>query len=164
MNDLANKLNSILESSEKKLKTINEQQSADKSSPEKWSSKEILGHLIDSSFNNTVRFITIQFKDDLIFSGYDQNDWVKAQNYQDADWSFLLELWKMNNLQIVRIIDAISKETLSKKHSNHNLDEIAWKEVDKNEPTTLEYLIEDYIGHMKHHLNQIFKMYKLGSD
>ncbi|TSA27214.1 MAG: DinB family protein [Ignavibacteriales bacterium] len=156
MNDLARKLNSVLESSEKKLKTVTEQQSSKKSSPDKWSSKEILGHLIDSSFNNMIRFVNGQFKSDLEFSGYDQNKWVEAQHYQNAEWNFLIGLWTMNNLQLVRVIGSIPDDVLKKSTINHNYDLIAWKELSKNESATLEYLIEDYIGHMKHHLNQIF--------
>ena len=158
MNDLARKLNLVLDSSEKKLKTINEDQSAKKSSPEKWSSKEILGHLIDSSVNNMVRFVNGQFKNDLIFLGYDQNKWVEAQNYQNAGWIFLIDLWKMNNLQLVRLIGSIPDETLKRSTTNHNFDQIEWKELSKNESATLEYLIDDYMGHMKYHLNQIFRL------
>ncbi len=156
MSDLARELNSVIESTEKKLKAITELQSAIKPSPEKWSSKEILGHLIDSSVNNMVRFVVGQFKNDLVFSGYDQNEWVIAQNYQNAEWNFLIDLWKMNNLQIVRIVELIPKDVLKRSTKNHNYDEIAWKELSKDEFATLEYLIEDYIGHMKHHLNKIF--------
>jgi len=155
MNDLANELNSVLESTEKKLKVITEKESAIKPSPEKWSSKEILGHLIDSSVNNMIRFVSGQFKSDLVFSGYDQNEWVIAQNYQNAEWNFLIDLWKMNNLQIVRIVELIPNDVLKRSTKNHNYDQIAWKELSKNESATLEYLIEDYIGHMKHHLNKI---------
>lgn len=158
MNDLARELNSTLESAEKKLRAINEEQSARKSSPEKWSNKEILGHLIDSSFNNMIRFVNGQFKSDLVFSGYNQNKWVEAQNYHDAEWKFLIDLWKVNNLQLVRVIKSIPDDILRKSTTNHNYDQIAWKELSKNESTTLQYLIEDYIGHMKHHLNQIFRL------
>jgi len=129
-----------------------------KSSPEKWSSKEILGHLIDSSVNNMIRFVNGQFKDDLVFSGYDQNKWVTAQNYKNAEWNFLIDLWKLNNLQLVRLVGSIPADVLEKTVTNHNYDQIAWKELSKSEPATLEYLIDDYIGHMKHHLNQIFRI------
>ncbi|NJD22182.1 MAG: DinB family protein [Melioribacter sp.] len=156
MNDLTSELNSVIESAEKKLRNITEEQSSKKPSPEKWSSKEILGHLIDSSVNNMIRFVKGQFKNDLVFCGYDQNKWVEVQNYQNAEWNFLIDLWKMNNLQIVRLIKLIPNDVLKRSTTNHNYDQIAWKELSKNESATLEYLIEDYIGHMKHHLNRIF--------
>ena len=47
---------------------------------EHWSSKQILGHLIDSAANNHARFVLAQIKDDLVFAGYDQNNWVEIQN------------------------------------------------------------------------------------
>ncbi|MBI5731246.1 MAG: hypothetical protein HY963_08920 [Ignavibacteriales bacterium] len=81
-----------------------------------------------------------------------------AQNYQSAEWNFLIDLWKLNNLQIVRLIGSIPDETLKRSTTNHNFDEIEWKELSKNEPATLEYLIDDYMGHMKYHLNQIFRL------
>lgn len=161
MNKLAAELNSVLETSGNKLKLLNEQKSSVKPLPNKWSSKEILGHLVDSSINNIIRFISGQFKDDLIFSGYEHEKWVKAMNYQNAEWNFIMDLWMNNNLQIVRIINNINNEILFKKQTKHNFDEIEWKELDKNIPATMEYLIDDYIGHMKHHLNQIFRMHKL---
>ena len=37
----------------------------------------------------------------------------------------------------------------------HTLQEIAFKTVPKAEPVTLEYLMKDYVDHLKHHLAQI---------
>ncbi len=147
----------VIESSEIKLRSIGEEKSALKSSPNVWSSKEILGHLVDSSINNIIRFVNGQFQEDLIFAGYDQNKWVDAQNYKDADWNFIIDLWKQNNLQIIRIIEAIPNYVLSRNHQIHNYDVIAWMEVPREEPSSLEYLVRDYLGHMKHHLDIIFK-------
>jgi hypothetical protein len=45
------------------------------SAEEKWSAKEIVGHLIDSAANNHRRFILAQGRDDLLFEGYDQEHW-----------------------------------------------------------------------------------------
>jgi hypothetical protein len=164
MNKLAEEIKNVIDVSEKKIKSLNDRQSANKPLPDKWSAKEILGHLIDSSINNTVRFINGQFTDDFTFSGYDQNKWVEAQNYQNAEWNFLIDLWRSNNLQIVRIVEMIPGNVLNEPHSKHNFDVIEWKEVEKNVPVTLEYLINDYLGHMKHHLKQIFEMHKLEQD
>jgi hypothetical protein len=45
---------------------------------------------------------------------------------------------------------------LTKPRSNHTLDQIAFNLVDKNHPATLEYLIRDYLDHLRQHLDQIF--------
>lgn len=37
----------------------------------------------------------------------------------------------------------------------HNLDEIAWRSVPRNQPATLEYCMRDYVCHLEHHLAQI---------
>ncbi|MCA1615764.1 MAG: hypothetical protein LC800_17020 [Acidobacteria bacterium] len=40
--------------------------------------------------------------------------------------------------------------------SAHSLDRIAWQPPDAARPATLEYLMRDYVGHLKSHLRQIF--------
>lgn len=123
----------------------------------KWSKKEILGHLIDSASNNHQRFVRVQFTNDLFFPGYDQNEWVRIQDYQSANWHSLVELWKDFNFHIIHILNRIPDEELNKKRVNHNLNQIAWMEIPASEPVTLEYFIRDYFGHMRHHLNQLME-------
>ncbi|MCK9426801.1 MAG: DinB family protein [Ignavibacteriaceae bacterium] len=153
--ELSRLLLSATEAAFHKLMVITEEESGKKSSPEKWSHKEILGHLIDSASNNHQRFVRAQFKSDLVFSGYQQDDWVKIQRYEDAPWLSLLNLWYEFNMHLGRIIAAIPGDIILLQRPSHNLDEIAWQPVAKAEPVTLAYFINDYIGHMQHHLKQI---------
>jgi hypothetical protein len=161
MQEFIGEYKNVIISIEIKLKTINEMQSSLKSSPDKWSAKEILGHLIDSSINNMVRFVKGQFQGNLIFQNYQQNEWVRVQNYQTAEWDFLIALWKLNNLQIIRIVEYIPVDVLCKMYSEHNFEDISGHPLPKGTNASLEYFIKDYFLHMKHHLNQIFKMYSL---
>jgi len=158
MKEFVSGFRNVILSSEEKFLTISDEQSSRKPSPGKWSSKQILGHLVDSSINNMTRFINGQFQDELVFSGYNQDKWVEAQNYDAAEWHFVISLWKNNNLQIARLVESIPRNILIQPHKNHNFDAIAFNELSKDQPATLEYLIRDYVVHMKHHLNQIFKM------
>ncbi len=153
--ELSTALLNATETAYSKLQIISEEESCKKDNPERWSSKEIIGHLIDSASNNHQRFVRAQFKNDLVFIGYQQDDWVNVQHYQGAPWQSLLQLWYEFNLHLARIIAAIPDETLLLKRTLHNLDEIAWQPVAKSEPVTLAYFINDYIGHMQHHLKQI---------
>jgi hypothetical protein len=156
MNELLKDFENTILATEKRLREITEEQSEIRPSVNKWSKKEILGHLIDSAFNNTIRFVTGQVKTDFVFPGYDQNFWVDVQKYQDRNWFQLIDLWKFSNLHIWDIVKQIPEEVLLKQFYKHNLDEIAWKVVNRYKPVNLEYLILDYIGHLKHHLNQIY--------
>ena len=146
----------ILLSAEKRLLSLSETQAATPRAPGKWSPKEIIGHLIDSASNNHQRFIRAQFKNDLIFDGYEQDEWVKVQRYQQEEWKQLIALWKSFNLHLLHAIAQIPDSILKKEHTHHNLDERAFKPVLKEKSATLEYFIIDYVDHLKHHLRQIF--------
>ncbi len=59
----------------------------------KWSKKEILGHLIDSGINNLQRFTEIQFLEKPYkIRPYNQDELVKANNYQNKNSQELFEL------------------------------------------------------------------------
>ena len=142
-------------SATERLRGISEEESRRRSSSSGWASIEILGHLIDSAANNHQRFVRAQFQDDLVFPVYEQDQWVRSQNYREESWSNLIQLWSAYNLHLVHVASLIPAEVLTKSHSVHTLDEIAFKVVDKNESTTLEYLVRDYVVHLRHHLDQI---------
>jgi len=141
-----------------RLRTISAEESARKSASDKWSIKEVLGHLIDSAANNHQRFVRAQFTDDLVFPGYEQEKWVNAQKYIDEAWSDMVQLWGSYNLHLLHVIAAIPEATLTRARIRHNLDQIALHPVDKDDPATLDYFVRDYLVHMKHHLDQIFAM------
>ena len=145
-----------IESATVRLRNIPEGQSGQKSSPDDWSAKETIGHLVDSAANNHQRFVRAQFTDDLVFPGYEQDQWVSSQKYRDESWSELIQLWSSYNLHLIHVASAIPEDVLTKPRSNHTLDQIAFNLVDKNHPATLEYLIRDYLDHLRHHLDQIF--------
>ena len=126
--------------------------------PGKWSPREVIGHLIDSASNNHQRFVRALFQDDLVFPGYDQDAWVTVQAYRDAPWSELIELCMLFNLQIARLMETIPEEQRRKRRARHNLDVLAWKTIPQEEPATLDYFMADYVGHFKHHLNQVIQL------
>ncbi len=123
--------------------------------PGRWSPKEIIGHLVDSASNNHQRFVRAQFRDDLRFDGYEQDDWVQVQCYASAPWDELLDLWQSYNRHLARIMAATPAAALRANRDDHNLHQIAWEIVPAGEPATLEYFMRDYVEHLKHHLRQI---------
>jgi len=156
LNEFLGDFRSTVVNATERLRAISAEESARKSSPEKWSIKEVLGHLIDSAANNHQRFVRAQFTDDLVFPGYEQEKWVSAQNYLDESWSDMIQLWSSYNRHLLHVISAIPEATLMRARIRHNLDQIALHPVDQHDPTTLDYFVRDYLVHMKHHLDQIF--------
>ncbi len=127
------------------FKTYSETEWAAKPDPARWSKKEIIGHLIDSAQNNLRRFVVTQYTVNQHIV-YDQNQWVALQQYQNADTADLLDLWRLLNFQIARVIENMSPERL-----------VYTCDTGKNGPElhSLDWLIEDYLAHTQHHLRQI---------
>ena len=146
-----------VEEASARLLLISEEESESERAPGKWSAKEIIGHLIDSTSNNHQRFVRAQFTDDLLFPGYEQDAWVSVQQYGRESWHLLVQLWKSFNLHLAHVMEQTPPSVLEKPRVEHSLDRIAWKIVSKDEPVTLEYLMQDYIEHLKNHLRQVFK-------
>ena len=139
-----------------RLRDITSEDSRREAVADGWAPIEILGHLVDSATNNHQRFVRAQFTDDLVFPGYEQDHWVSAQKYRDESWSDLIQLWSSYNLHLVHLVSVIPADVLTKSREKHTLDQIAFELVPQNEPATLEYLIRDYVDHLRHHLDQIF--------
>ncbi|HXQ74069.1 MAG TPA: DinB family protein [Pyrinomonadaceae bacterium] len=145
-----------IRSASARLREIGDEEST-KSTGDDWSAKQILGHLIDSAANNHQRFVRGQFTDTLEFPGYEQEQWVSAQKYNDESWPAVIELWRAYNMHLLHVVSVIPHEVLTQQRDKHSLEQIAFKTVERNQPATLEYLIRDYLDHLKHHLDQIWR-------
>jgi len=144
-----------IETAALRLGDIPEDQSHVSKTEDKWSPKEIIGHLIDSASNNHQRFVRAQLGSELVFQGYEQAEWVKKQRYNEEPWNQLIQLWKHYNLHIAHLISVIPEQALKQSRPQHNLDRIAFETIDKEQSTTLEYFVRDYVAHLRHHLGQI---------
>ncbi|HTO75224.1 MAG TPA: DinB family protein [Thermoanaerobaculia bacterium] len=138
-----------------KLRAVTEPQSAVPRAPGKWSPREVMGHLIDSASNNHQRFVRAQFQEDLVFPGYVQDEWVRHQNYREEPWADLVELWRLYNLHLARVMDEIPEELWRRETRKHTFDEILMVAVPAGQPATLEHLRRDYVAHLQHHVEQI---------
>jgi hypothetical protein len=116
-----------------------------KASPEKWSRKEIIGHLIDSAQINLQRFVRCTYEENFKLI-YFQEEWVQAQRYQEADTDQLLQLWRLLNLQIVGVLMNYPEDRVNAQCDNSR------NSVSLH---TVEYLAQDYVAHLQHHLKQI---------
>jgi len=142
---IANELVGVVETSSQKLRLLQETEVSLKPAPGKWSKKEILGHLIDSATNNHQRFVRAQITDELTFPGYEQDEWVRRQDYNAKPWNELVELWRLFNRHVAHIIRNISEENMQ---TPCRIGQAA-------EPIALGVIVEDYLSHMRHHLHQL---------
>lgn len=143
--EITNQFEQLLKNGLEYLSKSSEQEMSQKSSPEKWSKKEILGHLIDSGIINIQRFTEVQFENKPYrIKQLKQNELVKANGYQNAKTSEITDFWVSVNNRILKLIKQQTEKTL-----NYKI------ELDKNNTSDFKFLIKDYVDHLKHHLNQI---------
>ncbi|MDB5005909.1 MAG: DinB superfamily protein [Mucilaginibacter sp.] len=144
MEDTIGQLNSVIDDLLKTdLKSINWSY---KPAPDKWSKKEIIGHLIDSAQINLQRFVRCTYEENFKLV-YEQVAWVEAQRYQEAHIYELLDLWRLLNLQIICVLKSYPANRLQAKCDNSKTT------VSLH---TVEWLAQDYVQHLKHHLKQVY--------
>jgi hypothetical protein len=126
-----------------KLRAISDAAAGEPTAPGKWSRKEIIGHLIDSASNNHQRFIRAQQVSRLSFPPYEQNHWSASQQCNARTWADLVGLWHAYNLHLAHVIERIPDRHL------------AVPCVIESDAVTLEFLVTDYVVHLRHHLAQV---------
>src|SRR5512137_262158 len=95
----------IVSSFHNRLLSVPSARTSVKPAPDKWSLKEIVGHLIDSASNNHQRFVRLQEESSLSLSGYNQENWVRIQRYNSMSWDDLVSLWYRMNTLLLHIIE-----------------------------------------------------------
>lgn len=126
------------------LSGLTEAESEHRPSSDRWSKKDVLGHLIDSASNNHQRFVRAQIIDKLEFPGYEQEAWVRVQRYQEVHWADLIDLWRALNLHLLHVVsvmpDPIRQVTCR---------------IGGGREVTLAALFDDYVDHLEHHLRKM---------
>lgn len=159
MNQFAETLDRIIVTATPQLKELDVEEFGIRPAQGKWSPKEILGHLIDSAYNNHQRFLRAAHQDNLIFRGYDQINWVNLNQYQRRAKDEILFTWVTVNQHLSILIEGLSDDLLEDLTTDHNFHEIGMHAIAADQPASLGYLIWDYLHHLEHHLSQLLPAY-----
>jgi hypothetical protein len=127
---------------------IDEALSRERAKPDEWCAREVVGHLIDSACNNHRRFILGQTPGLPKFDGYDGDVWVARQQYVDESWADIVALWAAYNRHLRHVI--------ARTPAGHLL--MSATDPDGLGPVTLGFLMQDYIGHIRHHYEQVRRL------
>ena len=139
-----NSLRDLLERVPARLQRLSPDIVASKPTPSDWSPKEEFGHLLDSAANNHQLIVRAQLEDNPAMPGYEQNRWVAIHAYHQRDWRELIELWQALNRQLLAAAEAAPDSAWSRTLT-----------IAGSEPLTLEFVFDDYVVHMLHHLRHI---------
>jgi len=144
----------ILNEAPARLVQIREEDASRSLEPGKWSAKQELGHLVDSAVNNHIRLIRMQVETHPDLPGYAQNDWVRLNSYQERSWEQIVALWRMLNTHLVTAAEQVTAEGWQRTGVFISTWGTA-PNADSSGVITLQFLIEDYVEHMRHHLDHI---------
>jgi len=125
------------------LLAISEADLSHKPAADKWSKKEIIGHLIDSATNNHHRLVRSQFEDNVRIV-YNQDNWNKYSYYQQMEGERVIHFWETYNRHLLQLIKRIPAESL-----------LRACDMGYENKVTLAFVINDYVRHMEHHLQQV---------
>ena len=143
-----NKLEELLIIAKEYISKTSDAELNHKASPEKWSKKEILGHLIDSGINNIQRFTAVQIeKEPYRIRPMKQVELVKVNDYQNSEIEELLAFLMSINIRIKNLMMLQNAQTLTTRIELYT----------KGNMSDLRYLMEDYVAHFEQHINQIIK-------
>jgi len=129
------------------LDSIDEQKAAHRYAPDKWSIKEIVGHMTDHERIKIFRAFMLSRNESIALWGYDQNSLV--ENSRFAEMTFLELLTDFQNVRkaSVSFLNGLSNSQLQIKGMAGQLE------------ISLEDFLKSIIGHEVHHVNIIKKKY-----
>ena len=131
----------VLSGLEQLLQEAPEELASIRLSEDKWSLKEIVGHMIDSASNNHQRVTRLQEGNLDGFPAYNGESWIKIEKTNEMEWDLLRNLWREYNRFFLQLI--------------RNIPESALKNIWTNSETriSLEDLVIDYYRHLGFHLD-----------
>jgi uncharacterized damage-inducible protein DinB len=129
------------------LRGLSEEQGARRYAPEKWSIKEVIGHLIDAERIFAYRALRIARNDQTPLPGFDENSFVAHADFAARTLRDLAEEFA-----------CVRQASL---HLFQHLDETAWlrRGVSNNNEISVRALAYLTAGHELHHLNIIKERY-----
>jgi uncharacterized damage-inducible protein DinB len=131
----------------KALRKVSDEDSLKRYTPEKWSVREVLGHLIDAERIFAYRALCIARNDRTELPGFEQDDYVPAAQFDLRPWADLLEEF-----------DAV-------RHSNvlmfRGLGREAWQRQGVVNGNAMSVRAAAYViaGHELHHMRVLHEMY-----
>lgn len=129
--------------------TIQEEKAKQRYAPDKWTIKELLGHLIDSERVFAYRAMSIARGEKQSLPGYDENAYVAAAAFNQRTWESLIEEYSAVRKSTCLLFAGMPEELAQQRGIANG------KEV------SVRALAAMIIGHEKHHLNILQERYLL---
>jgi hypothetical protein len=132
------------------LRSLSEQHGSFRYEPQKWSVKEVLGHMIDTERIMAYRALRIARNDGTPIEGFEQDHYVKNGGFESRSVS-----------NLAREFEQVRRTTIS---LFRNLEPDAWERrgIANNVEVSVRALAYIIAGHELHHKNGLKEKYGLG--
>lgn len=129
------------------LRSIPESKADFRYAPDKWSVKELLGHMIDGERIFAYRALRFARADQTPLPGFEQDDYVRAAGHGRSRWADLIE-----ELELVRKANVLLFK---------QFDESAWQRrgTASENAISVRALAHVLVGHIEHHGNVLRERY-----
>ena len=118
--------------------------------PEKWSIRQILGHLADSERIFSYRALRMARADTTPLPGFDENDFVAAAEFDSRPLASLLEEWRAVRRATLTLFENLSEEATLRRGTA------------SGGPMSVRALAWIIAGHERHHLAVLRERYGVG--
>lgn len=132
-----------------RLSSLSDEQAHFRYAPDKWSIKELVGHLADCERVFAYRLLTIARGDRTPLPGFDENDYARAAHAHERPFTNLLHEWTVVRDGTVTLARGLA--------------EADWRAqgTANDAPTSARALLYVILGHTEHHLNVLAERYKV---
>ena len=145
--DIIQTLEQQIENSLSLLRTIPSDKANFRYAPDKWSVKELLGHLIDSERIFSYRALSFARNDQTPLPGYEQNDYVREGDFDRRNLADMVEEFATVRRATIQLLRPLN-ETEWLRHGKANENDVSVRAV--------AYIIA---GHELHHMGVLRNRY-----
>ena len=129
------------------LRKISETQSLTRYEPDKWSIKEVVGHMIDTERIMSYRALRIGRGDETPIPGFEQDDYVRAANFDARSFREIVGEFQAVRQATLALFRSLDEAALSRRGTASDL------------PVSARALTHIVAGHELHHLNVLQTKY-----
>lgn len=133
------------------LQNTSDAEASVRPAPEEWSIKEVLGHICDSERIFAYRALRIARADETALPGFEQDDYVKATDFNQRSLADLLEEFSLQRRSNILCFQALGDAETQRRGTASTY------------PISVRALIFILAGHVNHHLESLKSSYKLGA-
>jgi hypothetical protein len=123
-----------------RFSTLTESQAAFRYGPDKWTVKQVLGHVCDAERVFAYRLLRISRGDETPLPGFDENTYVPAAEYENRTLTDLVTEWSAVRHATLALVNGLPQNAWTRRGIANGF------------PVTAAALVYIILGHVEHHL------------